>query len=87
MTQLKKIRKEKQVRISLTQQKNENGELFDALDQNSISKEDLAKQTQSLLQREGVNFQKEDYDAFVACMDFDVNGMISKENVRNTVFF
>ncbi len=44
------------------------------------------KNTEKILKREGINFHKEDYEAFGAYLNYDVNGNISVDKINHQLF-
>jgi Ca2+-binding EF-hand superfamily protein len=65
----------------------EDPELYKQLLKNNIiSQNDVIASTEKLLKREGINFHKEDYEAFAAYLNYDTNGNITLDRVNYFVF-
>jgi DNA polymerase III delta prime subunit len=51
-----------------------------------ISHSDVIATTEKILKREGVNFHKDDYEAFAAYLNYDANGNIAVDRLNYFVF-
>lgn len=66
---------------------NQNNDIFKEMMQgNFINREELIKNTEKLMKKEGINFHKDDYQAFGAYLNYDVNGSTSLHKLNHEVF-
>ena len=52
----------------------------------NTSKKQIQEATENMMRKEGVNFTKEEYDAFLSYLDFDSCGYLSKKSFRKAMF-